>query len=185
MKSALSASVRSLILLTLLTGVVYPVAITGFAQFFFPDKASGSLVKKNGQILGSRLLAQKVTDPSYFWYRPSASNYATVPSGASNFSPASQNFVNAIRERQKLMGEAAPADLLTTSGSGLDPDISIQGAVFQLGRIAKARGMGTAGLAKLQQLVDQTAAKGRSIWGPSSLNVMDLNRVLDEFVGSR
>jgi potassium-transporting ATPase KdpC subunit len=185
MHSNLLTSVRVLAVLTLLTGVVYPVAITLVAQVLLPHQASGSLVTKNGQVIGSRLLAQKVTDPKYFWYRPSASDYGTFPSGASNLSPASQNFVKAVQERQAVLGQTAPADLLTSSGSGLDPDISPEGATFQLTRIAKARALDEASTIRLQSLVESAVAKAKGGWGRPSMNVMDLNRMLDEFAGSQ
>lgn len=185
MHSILLTSIRALVGLTLLTGVLYPLAVTLIAQVFFPHLASGSLVTKGDQVIGSRLLAQKVTDPKYFWYRPSASDYGTLPSGASNLSPASQNFAKAVQERQAALGQNAPADLLTASGSGLDPDISAEGAVFQLSRISKARALDEGSKMRLQTLVEAAVVKAKQGWGRPSLNVMDLNRMLDEFAGSQ
>ena len=133
-------SIRLTVVFTILTGVFYPLAITGVAQWAFRDKANGSLIERDGKIVGSELLAQQFQGARYFWPRPSAGNYATVPSGASNLGPTSAALQSnvaaraaAIRAANKLPADASvPADLLFTSGSGLDPHISPEAARLQV-----------------------------------------------------
>ena len=138
MKTTLHA-LRILLVFTLLTGVIYPLAVTGISKVLFAKKANGSLVVSDGKIFGSELLAQKFDSPQYFWSRPSAADYATIASGASNKGPTSGDLANAIDERRAKLGPGAPGDLLTASGSGLDPHISPEAAEFQLPRVAAER----------------------------------------------
>src|ERR1700693_560724 len=132
-------SLRIYVILTLLTGILYPLAMTGVAQLLFPKQANGSRIVENGKLIGSDLLAQKFESQKYFWPRPSSADYATIPSGASNKGPTSADLKKSIDERRAKVGSAAPVDLLTASGSGLDPHISPEAARLQIPRVASAR----------------------------------------------
>src|ERR1700683_590938 len=142
-------SILLTIVFTVLTGVLYPLVVTGIAQVAFRDKANGSLLVRNGTVVGSELLAQQFTGDKYFWPRPSAGSYATVPSGASNLGPTSQALQSnvtanaaAFRTGNKLAADApVPADMVFMSASGLDPHISPEAAQLQVARVAAARGM--------------------------------------------
>ena len=165
--------------MALLTGIVYPLLITLVAQLTMPLKANGSLIKKEGLIIGSELLAQKIVDDRYFQARPSAIDYDPLkPSGGSNLGPTSKELQQKVVEGRKQLGAVAPADLLYASGSGLDPHIRVMSAYFQVSRIAKARLIDEK---KLIQLVD-SMVEGRQLGflGPRYVNVMRLNKELDE-----
>lgn len=171
-------SIRIYIVLTLLTGVIYPLAMTGVAQILFPKQANGSRVIENGKLLGSELLVQKFESPRYFWPRPSAADFATVASGASNKGPTSADLKKAIDERRTKFGSDAPVDLLTASGSGLDPHISPEAARLQISRIAAARNIS---IQTISALVDQTIEPPQfGFLGEPRVNVLRLNRALDE-----
>jgi K+-transporting ATPase ATPase C chain len=176
MKIALH-SIRFIAVLTLLTGVIYPLVVTGFAKLIFAQKADGSLIVADGKIIGSELLAQKFEDPKYFWPRPSGADYATVASGASNKGPTSADLVKAIEERRAKLGKDAPADLLTASGSGLDPHISPAAAKFQAARIAGERKLPEE---EITALIEQNSEGPQlGILGEPRVNVLALNRALD------
>ena len=179
-------SVLLTIVFTVLTGVLYPLAITGIAQVAFKDKANGSLIEKNGQIFGSELLAQPFTADKYFWPRPSAADYATVPSGASNYGPTSaalQSNVTAraaaFRAANKLPPDVpVPADMVFASGSGLDPDICSEAARLQVRRVAAARGLSAE---QVEGLVDKFIEPPQlGCLGEPRVNVLRLNLALDE-----
>jgi len=177
MKTTLQ-SLRIFLVLTLLTGIIYPLAMTGIAQLLFPKQANGSRIVENGNLIGSELLAQKFESPRYFWPRPSAGDYATVASGASNKGPTSADLRKAIDERRATFGPDAPVDLLTASGSGLDPHISPEAARSQLARVAAARNIS---IQKLSELVDQTIEPAQlGFLGEPRINVLRLNRALDQ-----
>jgi K+-transporting ATPase ATPase C chain len=170
-------SLRAYLLITVVTGVIYPLLITGIAQLCFQQQANGSRLVKNGQIVGSDLLSQKFESPRYFWPRPSAADFATLPSGASNKGPTSADLKKAIDERRTRFGADAPVDLLTASGSGLDPHISPEAAYSQISRIAAARSISPQ---KISELVDQTTeAPQLGFLGEPRVNVLRLNRALD------
>lgn len=170
-------SILILIVFTVLTGVVYPLAVTGIAAVAFPAKANGSLVKDGDKIVGSELLAQKFEDPKYFWPRPSGADYATVASGATNKGPTSVDLAKAIDDRRKSLGDGAPGDLLTASGSGLDPHISPEAARFQVARIAAARKLPET---TVTQLVEQSIESPQlGVLGQPRVNVLALNLALD------
>lgn len=171
-------SLRIYIVLTLLTGILYPLAMTGIAQLLFPKQANGSRIVANGKLVGSDLLAQKFESQKYFWPRPSAADYATVASGASNKGPTSTDLKKSIDERREKLGKDAPVDLLTASGSGLDPHISPEAARSQLQRVADARKMS---IQRISVLVDQTTEPPQfGFLGEPRVNVLRLNQALDQ-----
>ena len=180
-------SLRMLAVLSVLTGVVYPLAIWGIAQLAFPHAANGSLIEQNGKAVGSALIGQPFDDPKYFWSRPSATSpqpYNGASSSGSNQGPRNPALADAVKDRIKALRDAdpgnsaaVPADLVTASGSGLDPEISMAAADYQLARVAKARGMSAD---SVHGLVSQYT-KGRTFWllGESRVNVVLLNLALD------
>ena len=185
-----------LIGLTLITGLLYPLAITGFAQLLFPTQAQGSLIVQDGKVVGSALLGQPFNDPKYFHGRPSATTapdpqdssktveapYNAANSGGSNLGPTSKALSDRITadvERLKAENPSAPVpiDLVTTSGSGLDPDISPDAAYFQVPRVAKARGLPPE---RLRALVEsQIQGRTLGLFGEPRVNVLKLNLALD------
>lgn len=180
MKTYLVTSLRALALWTLLVGLLYPLAITGVARAVFPAQANGSLSERNGVVVGSTLLAQKVEDAKYFRFRPSAADYGTVASGASNLSPASPAFAEAVAKRRAETPNEATADLLTTSGSGLDPHLTPEGAEAQVARVATARHLPASDQERLRQWIhDRISAPTLGILGQRRVNVMELNLALD------
>lgn len=176
MKTTLQ-SIRIYIVLTLLTGIIYPLVMTGLAQLIFPKQANGSRIIENGKLIGSDLLVQKFESPRYFWPRPSAADYATVPSGASNKGPTSADLKKSIDERRTKLGKDAPVDLLTASGSGLDPHISPEAAQFQVARVARERRLPNEQIATLVQQATEPPQFG--FLGEPRVNVLQLNRLLD------
>lgn len=174
----LLVSFRMLAVLTLLTGAVYPFAVWTIGQTAFRRCAEGSLVTRDGRVVGSDLLAQKTNDPRYFWPRPSAGDFATVPSGASNLAWTSAKLVTAISERRTAVGgEEAPADLLTASGSGLDPHLTLAGVRAQVDRVAAARGFDVAWRTRLDAIIHSLTEGGGL--SPERVNVLRLNLELD------
>jgi len=181
----LKQSIMLTIVLTVLTGVIYPLVVTAIAQVAFKDRANGSLLEKNGQIVGSEFLAQQFTGDRYFWPRPSAGSYATVPSGASNKGPTSVDLQKAVQDRaiafraaHKLAADApVPADMVFASGSGLDPHISPASARIQVARVAAARGESTDRIAALVEKSIEPSQWG--FLGEARVNVLKLNLALD------
>jgi K+-transporting ATPase ATPase C chain len=178
-------SLRHLFLWTVLTGLVYPLVITVFAQLAFPKQANGSLVERDGKLMGSALLAQPFTGINYFWPRPSADTYATVASGAGNLGPTSGqqqtnvlNNIAAFQSGNNLATNAAvPADMVYASGSGLDPQISPEAAQLQVNRVAASRHLS---VNKVQSLVAQyTEAPQLGFLGEPRVNILLLNLALD------
>jgi potassium-transporting ATPase KdpC subunit len=171
-------SLRIYIVLTLLTGILYPLAMTGIAQLVFPRQANGSRIVENGKLIGSELLVQKFESPKYFWPRPSSADYATVASGASNKGPTSEDLKKSIAERRAKFGTDAPVDLVTASGSGLDPHISPEAARSQIQRVADARKMS---IQQISALVDQAIESPQlGFLGEPRVNVLRLNQALDQ-----
>lgn len=163
--------------MSLLCGIIYPGVVTAVAQLFFNYQSNGSLLMHDNKVVGSTLIAQGFTGQEYFWPRPSASNYEAVPSAASNLGPTSAELAHRIKEREKIFAEKVPADLLTASGSGLDPHISQASAMFQVKRIAHARGLKEEALMKL--IDDLTEKPKFALWGEKRVNVLVLNSRLD------
>lgn len=164
---------------TLLTGVAYPFGMTGLAQVLFPAPAGGSLIERNGALVGSRLIGQQFTSDRYFHGRPSAVNYDASTSSGSNLAPSSRALLDQVRTRAAAYGGSnVPADLVTASGSGLDPDLSPEGAMAQVARVAAARGLPEAKVGSLVQQLVQGPDLG--ILGEPRVNVLTLNMALDE-----
>ena len=179
-------SILLTIVFTVITGILYPLVITGISQVAFHDQANGSLLMRDGKVVGSALLAQQFTGDKYFWPRPSAGSYATVPSGASNLGPTSQTLQNnvatnaaAFRTGNKLAADApVPADMVFTSASGLDPHISPEAARLQVARVAAARSMAVDPVNTLVEKFVEPPQWG--IFGEARVNVLRLNLALDE-----
>ncbi|NMB91193.1 MAG: potassium-transporting ATPase subunit KdpC [Chloroflexi bacterium] len=175
-------------LMTLLTGLLYPAAVTGLAQLFFPRQANGSLVEREGQAVGSSLIGQSFDDPRYFWGRPSATGsyaYNASASGASNLSPAGPALATAVADRAAALQAAdpgntapIPVDLVTASGSGLDPHISVTAARYQAGRVARLRGLAVEDVLAL--IAGHTQDRQLGFLGEPRVNVLELNLALDE-----
>ena len=187
MAKLLRQSFMLLLLMTVITGVLYPLAATGLAQLIFPHQANGSLIVKNGKPIGSVLIGQSFTDPKYFWGRPSATTpnaYNGASSSGSNLGPTNPALTDAVKQRIAALRAAdpgnmapVPVDLVTASGSGLDPQISPAAAQYQLARVAKVRGMPEA---KIQALVTQfTDGRQLGLLGEPRVNVLQLNLALD------
>jgi K+-transporting ATPase ATPase C chain len=184
----LRASVVSLVVLTVVTGVIYPLVVTGIAQAVFPHQANGSLIVKKGKVVGSTLIGQPFDDPRYFWGRPSATSpfgYNAAASSGSNLSPTNPALIKAVQDRVDALRAAdpdnkapVPVDLVTASGSGLDPHISPAAALFQVGRVARARKLEPAAV---QRLVEQhTEGRQWGVLGEPRVNVLALNLALDD-----
>ena len=181
---------RIVLLLTLITGVVYPLLVTGACQLLFPKQANGSLIVAKGQVIGSELIGQESGSPRYFHSRPSAAGtgYDATSSGPSNLAPTSQKLVDRVRDSiAKFRAEnpdyhgAIPADLVTASASGLDPDISPASAYAQAARIAKTRNLSQ--LAVEQLIASQTQTPSLGLIGEPRVNVLKLNLALDQMSG--
>jgi len=186
MIQSLLLSIKYLLFSLFFLGFLYTGAVTIIAELFYPEKANGSLLKKDGVVLGSELLAQEFRTDKYFWPRPSAAKYSTLPSGASNFGATDSNLSREIQKRKMIYADPLlypgrpPADLLFASGSGLDPHISPQAAFFQIQRIARARKLPIGQVEVLRKLVeDHTEGPQMLILGVPRVNVLQLNLALD------
>jgi K+-transporting ATPase ATPase C chain len=181
------AAIVSLVLFTVVTGVVYPTLVTVIAQLVFPNQANGSLIVKVGKPVGSTLIGQPFDDPKYFWGRPSATSpfgYNAGASGASNLSPTNADLIKAVQGRVDTLRAAdpgntapVPVDLVTASGSGLDPHISQAAALYQVRRVAKARKLDEVVVRRLIAL--HTEGRLLGLFGEPRVNVLGLNLALD------
>jgi K+-transporting ATPase ATPase C chain len=187
MSKLLRQSLSLLLLMTVITGILYPLAATGLAQLIFPRQANGSLIVKDGKPNGSELIGQSFTDAKYFWGRPSATSpnaYNAASSSGSNLGPTNPALTDAVKQRIAELRAAdpgntapVPVDLVTASGSGLDPQISPAAAQYQLARVAKARGITDS---QVQALVNKyTDGRQFGLLGEPRVNVLQLNLALD------
>jgi K+-transporting ATPase ATPase C chain len=196
MLSQIRPAIVMIVLMTLVTGLAYPLAMTGVSQLVFPSQANGSLIEKDGKVIGSELIGQMFTQDKYFHPRPSATTdtdpndstktipapYNAANSGASNYGPTSKALADRVKDdvtklQAENPGTPVPADLVTTSASGLDPDISPEGADFQVARVAKARGMQPDAVRAL--VAANTDGRLFGIIGEPHVNVLKLNMALD------
>lgn len=187
MRTLLNA-IKLFVFLSLITGLAYPLTLTGLLQIICPAQAQGSLLQQGSRTMGSALLAQKFSDPKYFWPRPSSADYATVPSGAGNWGPTSAALKAAMLERSANLRlthaipaeKPIPADMIFASASGLDPHISPEAAFFQVKRVAGARNFTPGQTQRCQELVRQ-AVEGPQfgLLGQARVNVLLLNLELD------
>jgi K+-transporting ATPase ATPase C chain len=192
MKTLLRPAITLFVLLSVATGVVYPLLVTGVAKVVFPDQAAGSLIIKDGKPVGSKLIGQNFTDPKYFWGRPSATGpmaYNASASSGSNQGPLNPALVDAVKGRIAALKAAdpantapIPADLVTASGSGLDPQISPAAARWQAPRIARIRSLDEAEVSKL--IDAHTEGRQLGLLGEPRVNVLSLNLALDRLTKS-
>ena len=191
MKNLLRPMLVLFVALTVVTGVVYPAVVTAIGQAAFPHQANGSLIERGGHVVGSEVIGQQFDAPGYFWGRLSATTpnpYNAVSSGGSNLGPTNPALADEIKGRLAALhdadsgnGAAVPVDLVTSSGSGLDPEISPAAAAYQVARVAKARGLS---VAQVDALVAQaTSGRQFGVLGERRVNVLKLNLALDALKG--
>jgi K+-transporting ATPase ATPase C chain len=190
MKKHLITSLLMTIATTILLGLIYPLVITGLAQILFRDKANGQMIVRNGEVIGSRIIAQPFTSAKYFHPRPSAAGngYDAANSGGTNLAASNQKLIDRVQADSKALhdenpNQPIPVDLITTSASGLDPDISPAAAEFQIPRIARERGLAEAAIRELVQR--HTAQRDLGLLGEPRVNVLELNLALDELATKR
>ena len=185
MKKNLITSILMTIVTTILLGLVYPLVVTGIAQVIMPDKANGQLLRRKGELAGSRIIGQPFSGPKYFHSRPSAAGagYDAANSAGSNYGPTNHVLIDRVNQsvadlKNENPGVPIPIDLVTTSASGLDPEITPAAADFQVARVARERGMSTDAV---RQLVRRyTSGRQLGFLGESRVNVLELNLALDE-----
>ncbi|QYK54225.1 MAG: potassium-transporting ATPase subunit KdpC [Fimbriimonadaceae bacterium] len=180
-------AIRVFVVLTVLTGIAYPLAVTGFAQAVFPHQANGSMIRQDGKVVGSSLIGRQFDDPKYFWGRPSATSpapYNGASSSGSNLGPTNPDLMKGIEERVRALRVAdpgndqpVPPDLVTASGSGLDPHISVAAAEYQVPRVARLREITEAKVRDL--VVRNTYGPDLGVFGERVVNVQELNLDLD------
>jgi K+-transporting ATPase ATPase C chain len=187
MKATILA-IKVVLLMTLLTGLVYPLAMTGLAQLVFPAKANGSLIYKNNKLVGSTLIGQKFDSTIYFWSRPSAIDYNPMPSSGFNLGPTSLKLINLVEERRSFLAqsnsvsdvEELPLEMLFASASGLDPHISPEAALLQADRVALSRNFNENQKIGLYNLIEEHTEDPQFLFlGQSRINVFKLNLALD------
>jgi K+-transporting ATPase ATPase C chain len=188
MKAQTIIALKFLIIMTILTGIIYPLVMTGMAQLIYPSKANGSLIIKDGKIIGSELVGQKFDSSIYFWSRPSATGYNPVPSGASNYGPTSDTLKKQVIARRALFAKmnaitdvmTIPKEMIFASASGLDPHISPEAALLQVERISSARHFDDNQKQKLLQKIKEISEKPQFlILGEERINVLRLNLELN------
>ena len=198
MKTQTIIALKFLLVMTILTGILYPLLMTGLAQLTFPSKANGSMIIKDGKIIGSELIGQKFDSTIYFWSRPSAIGYNPVPSGASNYGPTSDTLKKLVTARRDLFAKmnsvadplSVPKEMVFASGSGLDPHISPKAALLQVDRIAKARHFDNSKKELLiKRINDLTEAPQFLLLGENRINVLilniDLNKLDENFKSNK
>ena len=188
MRALLRPAIVLLLALTLVTGIAYPLLVTGLARLLFPGQAAGSLINRDGKTIGSRLIGQSFSDPRHFWGRPSATTpqpYNGLASNGSNLGPLNPALGEAIRSRVAALRAAdpgnrapVPVDLVTASASGLDPEISVAAADYQAARVARARGLPAERVRAL--IAAHSAGRTFGLLGEPRVNVLELNLALDE-----
>ena len=185
MRKLFTVAVGYTIVTTIIFGLIYPLVVTGLSQLLFPKQANGSLIVKNGQVVGSELIGQSFTSDRYFHSRPSnaGNGYDPLASGGSNLGPTNQTLVTRVAQdvaklQQENPGVPIPSDMVTSSGSGLDPDISPASAAFQVARVAKARGVSEEQIRRI--VAKHTLGRQFGIFGEARVNVLELNLELDE-----
>jgi len=187
MRNQIRPALMALLIFTVLTGLVYPLVVTGISQLVFPAQANGSLIVRNGQTLGSKLIGQPFDDPKYFWGRLSATGpypYNAAASSGSNLGPTNPALLDAVKARIAALQAADPSntqpipvDLVTASGSGLDPDISVAAALYQIPRVARARGLTESAV---RAVVDKhTRGRQLGFLGEPRVHFLELNLALD------
>jgi K+-transporting ATPase ATPase C chain len=184
MKKHFTTSILMTVVTTVLLGILYPVAMTGISQLLFRDKANGQLIARNGKVIGSRMIGQPFTGPAYFHSRPSAAGggYDGANSAGTNFAPTNRRLIARVAQdaaalRDENLSASVPVDLVTTSASGLDPDITPAAAYFQVPRVARERHMSDEALAALVRSSIQPRQFG--FLGEPRINVLELNLALD------
>ena len=185
MKQNLKIAILMTIVTTVLLGVIYPLVVTGLAQALFRDKANGQLIVRNGEIVGSKIIGQAFSGPGYLHSRPSAAGngYDAANSGGSNYGPTNHLLIDRVkadtaRLQAENPGQPVPVDLVTTSASGLDPDITVAGAEFQVLRVARERGLSED---QVRQIIDQhTSRRQIGFLGEPRVNVLEVNLALDQ-----
>jgi len=187
-RALLRPAIVLLLALTLVTGIAYPLLVTGLARLLFPGQAAGSLINRDGKTIGSRLIGQSFSDPRHFWGRPSATTpqpYNGLASNGSNLGPLNPALGEAIRSRVAALRAAdpgnrapVPVDLVTASASGLDPEISVAAADYQAARVARARGLPAERVRAL--IAAHSAGRTFGLLGEPRVNVLELNLALDE-----
>ena len=184
MLSQLRPAFFMLLIFTVITGIIYPLTVTGIAQVIFPYQANGSVIVMDGKAYGSELIGQQFDDPKYFWGRPSAAGHNATASSGSNYGPLNPALMDSVQERIDALHASdpyntlpIPVDLVTASGSGLDPHISVAAALYQVSRVASARGWSEA---EILPLVKQyTEGRQFGIFGEPRVNVLKLNLAFD------
>ena len=187
MRALIRPALVLFLILTAITGIVYPLLVTGIARVLFPVQAAGSLIVSDGRLVGSRLIGQSFSDPKYFWSRPSATTpqpYNGLASGGSNLGPLNPALADSIRPRIEALRAAdpgnrapVPVDLVTASASGLDPEISLAAARYQVARVARVRGVPAAAVHAL--LAAHAHGRFLGLFGEPRVNVLELNLALD------
>jgi K+-transporting ATPase ATPase C chain len=193
MKTQIIIALKFLLLMTILTGIVYPLVMTGISQLSFPSKANGSLIVKDGKVIGSELIGQKFDTSIYFWSRPSAVGYNPIPSGASNYGPTSDTIKKLVTSRRDLFSkmnsvdiQSIPKEMIFASGSGLDPQISPEAASMQVDRIVKIRNLDNFQKETLLVNIKKMTLEPQYLcFGERRINVLSLNLMLDNVALSK
>lgn len=185
MKQNLKIAVLFTIVTTVLLGIIYPLVVTGLSQVLFRDKANGQLISRNGDVIGSRIIGQTFAGPGYLHSRPSAAGngYDAANSGGTNYGPTNQKLVDRVkadtgRLQAENPGVPVPVELVTTSASGLDPELSPAGAEFQVPRVARERGLTEANVRSI--VAEHTSGRQLGFLGEPRVNVLEVNLALDE-----